>query len=306
VTLHAASASLDVTSARTASDRRPTPARGRPPTRVSTLLAVIALAVALAWLMTKALGLTASSRTGYWLGVAGGSALLVVFLYPLRKRVAFMRRWGAAKPWFLLHMVCGVCGPLIVLVHSGFHIGSINAGVAMTCMLVVAASGIAGRFIYVRIHHGLSGAHWTLAELNALIGASDAQVHSRLAFAPGVERRLHAFREQVGRHEATVGARAMAFVLAAFRARRVRRACRGELAIALNARAAAVGWDADQLHRASVKSVRLVDDYLDAVRRAAQLATYERIFSWWHILHLPLVWLLVLSAIVHVIAVHAY
>lgn len=273
---------------------------------MSTLLVVIALAIALAWLLTTTLGLTASSRTGYWLGVAGGSALLVVFLYPLRKRVAFMRHWGAAKPWFLLHMVCGVCGPLIVLVHSGFHIGSINAGVAMTCMLVVAASGIAGRFIYMRIHHGLSSAHWTLAELNALIGASDEQVHSRLAFAPGVEQRLHAYRAQLESRAETVAARAAGFLLAALRARRVRHACRRELTIAVKARAAAVGWDAGQLRRAFAKSERLVDDYLDAVRRAAQLATYERIFSWWHILHLPLVWLMVLSAIVHVIAVHAY
>jgi hypothetical protein len=67
-----------------------------------------------------------------------------------------------------------------------------------------------------------------------------------------------------------------------------------------------VGWNGEQCRRAAAKSARLVDDYLDAVRRAAQLATYERIFSWWHILHLPLVWLLVLSAVVHVVAVHAY
>lgn len=305
MTLQAASASLDASPAVAPAARRPS-GPGRPPTRIATLLVVIALAVAAAWFATMALGLTASSRAGYWLGVAGGSALLFVFAYPLRKRVGFMRRWGAAKPWFVLHMICGICGPLIVLVHSGFHVGSINAAVAMTCMLVVAASGIAGRFIYVRIHHGLSGAHWTLGELNALIGSSDEQLHSRLAFAPGVERRLHAFREQVERREATLAGRAVAFVLAAARARRVRRACRRELTIALKARAAAVGWSADQLRRAFAKSARLVDDYLDAVRRAAQLATYERIFSWWHVLHLPLVWLLVLSAIVHVVAVHAY
>jgi hypothetical protein len=282
------------------------PLAGRPPTRISILLVAVAIAVGGAWLATAAFGLTASSRLGYWLGVAGGSALLVVFLYPMRKRLRFMRAWGPARPWFIVHMVCGLCGPLVVLVHSGFHIGSINAGVAMSCMVVVAASGIAGRFIYVRIHHGLSGAHWTLAELNVLIGASDAQVHSRLAFAPGVERRLHAFREQVERREATLGGRIAAFLLAAFRASQVRRQCRRELAIALQARAAAVGWNGEQCRRAAAKSARLVDDYLDAVRRAAQLATYERIFSWWHVLHLPLVWLLVLSAVVHVVAVHAY
>lgn len=282
------------------------PTARRPPTRISILLLTVAVAVGVAWLATSAFGVTASSRLGYWLGVAGGCAMLVVFLYPMRKRLRFMRTWGPARPWFIAHMVCGLCGPLIVLAHSGFHIGSINAGVAMSCMLIVAASGIVGRFIYVRIHHGLSGAHWTLGELNAVIGASDAQVRSRLAFAPGVEQRLHRFRDQVERREATVTGRTAAFLLAAVRAKQVRRECRRELTIALKARGAAVGWDSGQLQRASLKATRLVDDYLEAVRRAAQLATYERIFSWWHILHLPLVWLLVLSAIVHVVAVHAY
>lgn len=278
----------------------------RQPTPVRTLVVAVGLAVGLAWFVTNAFGLTATSRLGYWLGVVGGSAMLVVFLYPMRKRLGFMRAWGAAKPWFVAHMVCGIVGPLIVLVHSGFHIGSINAGVAMFCMLTVAASGIVGRFVYVRIHHGLSGAHWTLAELQAAVGASDAQVHSRLAFAPGVEQRLHALHTRLMTPAPTVLARMAKFLTAALHARVARARCRRDLVVALKARAAAVGWDRSQYRRALAKSTRLVDDYLDAVQRAAQLAAYERIFSWWHVLHLPLVWLLVLSAIAHVVAVHAY
>jgi hypothetical protein len=176
----------------------------------------------------------------------------------------------------------------------------------MFCMLTVAASGIVGRFVYIRIHHGLSGAHWTLAELHAAVGASDAQVHSRLAFAPGVEKTLHEFHGRMVEPKATALARAGSFLTAALHARVARLRCRRDLAVALNARAAAVGWDRSQYRRALAKSTRLVDEYVDAVQRAAQLAAYERIFSWWHILHLPLVWLLVLSAIAHVVAVHAY
>jgi hypothetical protein len=285
--------------------RRPAPS-ARHPTPIGVLVAAIALAIGLAWIVTTMLGLNAATPAGYWLGVVGGSAMLVVFLYPMRKRMSFMRRWGAAKPWFVAHMVCGIVGPLIVLVHSGFHIGSINAGVAMFCMLTVAASGIVGRFVYIRIHHGLSGAHWTLAELQAAVGASDAQVHSRLAFAPGVEQRLHALHQRLTLPGATALARVGKFMTAALHARVARTRCRRDLVLALKARAAAVGWDRSQYRRALAKSTRLVDDYVDAVQRAAQLAAYERIFSWWHVLHLPLVWLLVLSAVAHVVAVHAY
>jgi hypothetical protein len=283
-----------------------TPARVRQPTSVRVLLVVTTAAVVLAWATSRWLGFTAASPAGYWLGVAGGCAMLVVFLYPMRKRFAFMRGWGAAKPWFIAHMVCGIVGPLIVLVHSGFHIGSINAGVAMTCMLLVAGSGIAGRFVYVRIHHGLSGAHWTLAELQTLIGASDAQVHSRLAFAPAVEQRLHDFHARLAGPKAGAAERIGAFLSASVRAAVVRARCRRDLTIALKARSAAARWDRSQYQRALAKSTQLVDTYLDAVLRAAQLAAYERLFSWWHVLHVPLVWLLVLSAIAHVVAVHAY
>jgi hypothetical protein len=47
-------------------------------------------------------------------------------------------------------------------------------------------------------------------------------------------------------------------------------------------------------------------NYLQAVRDAAQFNTYERLFSWWHIFHIPLVYMMVFSAFYHVYAVHAY
>ena len=40
--------------------------------------------------------------------------------------------------------------------------------------------------------------------------------------------------------------------------------------------------------------------------RVAQFSLYERLFALWHILHLPIFFLMVLSAIVHVVAVHMY
>jgi hypothetical protein len=43
-----------------------------------------------------------------------------------------------------------------------------------------------------------------------------------------------------------------------------------------------------------------------AVVRVAQYTAYERVFALWHVAHLPFVYLLVISAVVHVVAVHAY
>jgi hypothetical protein len=49
-----------------------------------------------------------------------------------------------------------------------------------------------------------------------------------------------------------------------------------------------------------------VSEYMQGVQRVAQFNTYERLFSLWHVLHVPFVYMLVLSAIAHVVAVHMY
>jgi hypothetical protein len=54
---------------------------------------------------------------------------------------------------------------------------------------------------------------------------------------------------------------------------------------------------------------RLVDlstGYFQAVRRAAEFAFYDRLLRLWHLLHLPLFFILVATAVVHIIAVHMY
>ena len=43
-----------------------------------------------------------------------------------------------------------------------------------------------------------------------------------------------------------------------------------------------------------------------AARRVAEFESCERLFSAWHILHMPLFVMLVIVGIVHVIAVHVY
>ena len=55
--------------------------------------------------------------------------------------------------------------------------------------------------------------------------------------------------------------------------------------------------------RAATADIRA---FVDAVVRAAQLGFYDRLFAFWHLLHMPLFVLLLLTGIVHVIAVHLY
>jgi len=94
---------------------------------------------------------------GYWMGVVGAVMMLVVLAYPLRKHVRFAYGWGNIRAWFWMHIVLGILGPLVILLHSNFQTNSLNAAVALYSMLLVAGSGIAGRFIFQRVNRGLHG-----------------------------------------------------------------------------------------------------------------------------------------------------
>ncbi len=49
-----------------------------------------------------------------------------------------------------------------------------------------------------------------------------------------------------------------------------------------------------------------VDRRIAATRRVAAFEGYERLFSLWHALHIPLIFMMIIAAVIHVIAVHVY
>jgi hypothetical protein len=271
------------------------------------LTAVVVLQIAIAYVVSRTGWFTPGSDLGYWLGVAGGLMMLALLAYPLRKHVKVLRGLGGIRHWFRLHMVCGIAGPLLILVHSTFHIGSLNAGVALVSMLLVAGSGIVGRFIYVHIHHGLYGEKASLREIQGRLGLDEADVKSKLHLvAPEVEARLLAFEKFALRADVTPFHRAWRFMTLGLRGLSVLRAATRELEVAYRLRAEVRGWEPAKLNRRLTAARALVARYLKNVISVAQFSAYERLFSLWHVLHVPLVYMLAVSAVVHVVAVHMY
>jgi hypothetical protein len=244
--------------------------------------------------------------TSYWIAVAGGSAMLVLFTYPLRKHVRMFRHLGKVKWWFWFHLCMGIGGPWLILVHSGFEVRSLNAGVALYSMLIVVGSGIIGRFIYARIHRGLNGEQTSLRELSERAGLVESEARSRLRHSPRVEARLLAFEQRELRVSPGWITHLRQVTILPLQQGFAYLACIFELRRSLNAVSRDRRWDAAELKRRKRHSRKLVDRYLRAVVRVAQFTAFERVFALWHLAHLPFVYLLVISAVVHVVAVHAY
>ena len=267
-------------------------------------LLVIALCVG--WLLRDVGIVDPAEGVGYWLGIVGGSLMLVLLLYPTIKKSRFVQRMGLLKHWFRVHMILGLVGPLLVLYHCNFQVSAINSTVALYSMLLVAASGIVGRYFYSRIHRGLYGRRATVEELRS--DMADALENSRgiAAILPNFVGRLHAISEELLGDQFTRKLNIRRSLTWAVKHHVVRLGLYFQIRRELRARAIvsdAIRANAPELRRVATQ---YMSDQVRLLRRIAQLSFYERLFSLWHVLHLPMFILLVLSGLVHVLAVHMY
>ena len=143
--------------------------------RIRIFYLVIVLILFSGWQGRSQGYLTPEQGPGYALGIIGGLLMLLLLLYPLRKHMRWTRLLGPVRHWFRAHMLMGVIGPVCILYHCNFRLGSMNGNIALFSMLLVALSGLTGRYFYTRIHYGLYGQKADLA----LLG-SDAPTAARL------------------------------------------------------------------------------------------------------------------------------
>ncbi len=254
-------------------------------------------AVGAGWHFRDQTTITAETGIGYGLGVAGASGMLLLLLYSARKRLRWMHGWGRLRPWFQVHMLLGILGPVAILFHANFTFGSTNSSVALTTMLIVMTSGIAGRFIYSKITHGLYGRRASLRELRERLEITKERLGNEIPLGATAMARLTALERNSLPAEGRVR-RAARLLTLPLQAMRARRAIHRELE----------SNTADVATRRSLQQTASehIDAYVHALIKEAQFTTYERLFSKWHALHVPLLFLLIATGIVHVVAVHMY
>ena len=258
------------------------------------------------WLLRDAEYTVADQGLGYALGISGGVMMLLLLLYPVRKQARFMRNWGALRYWFRMHMLFGVLGPVAILFHCNFHLGAINSNVALFSMLIVAGSGLIGRYVYTKIHFGLYGHRATLEDLKARSGSIEGDVQGALSQVPGVAQQLQTFHHIAVRPYTGVLAGLRTLMILGFAARRTRRRAVSALARWMKQQAKTQGWESRIYRQRLAHQRQLVETYIYCLRQVAEFSAYERLFALWHVLHIPLFFMLVLAGIVHVFAVHIY
>ncbi len=272
---------------------------------VAFTVAVLAI-LYLSWHYRDEGHLTPETGTGYWLGIIGSVMMGVLLLYPLRKRMRIFRNLGKTASWFFWHMILGIVGPMLVLIHSNWKFASYNATVATIVTLVVVASGIIGRYLYTKVNMGLYGRKAELRQimhdasvLKAALGEDVAQANqfheSLQAFEAKILAPRHNFLSQIWAF-LTLGLR-----LVILRKQLTRLA---NAIIASESKRRRWSWNERRKRRAFVQQhLRL---YSAVIGKAARFAVFERLFALWHVLHMPTFFLLVATTVTHIIAVHLY
>ena len=153
-------------------------------------------------------------------------------------------------------------------------------------MLTVAGSGLIGRYLYAKIHHGLYGSKATLKELHEEL--ADSHNDQTPALFPELFSRLQqittAALAPAGSGWADAG-RALAWNLRKqYLQYSLMRCVRREL----QKRIAASPGLAQHRRHIERDAREFVRQHLAIVRKVAELGFYERLFGLWHVFHLPM------------------
>lgn len=91
------------------------------------------------------------SPAGRTLGVVGVMLMLITqTVYSARKRSRQAARWGSMESWLRAHVVTGLVGAYLIILHSSWRFNGL-AGIVTLLMLLIVISGFVGRYIYTTV-----------------------------------------------------------------------------------------------------------------------------------------------------------
>jgi hypothetical protein len=229
-----------------------------------------------------------SGGLGHGFGILGTFMMIAgVLVYMIRKRARSLFNLGYLKHWLELHIFLCSVGPLLVLYHTSFKFGGIVA-ISFWSMVAVVLSGVIGRFIYVQIPRTIQGNELDIRQLNEI--SSDISARLRREISGG--EKLVAEIENItdlNRYKKVTLANSFLYIL----------------------------WDSlrikttvyrikKEMHKIYVPSMktkeilRLTRQKLILSRRIALLRISQRLFKYWHIVHLPFAITMFVIMFIHV------
>ena len=227
-----------------------------------------------------------SGDIGLGYGIIGTLMMVVgVTGYSLRRRVRLLQRWGKLKTWLGVHIFLCTMGPFLILLHTTLKFGGI-VSIAFWSMTAVVASGVFGRYVYVRIPKTLNG---QFLSLQAIEERRQSMLHriAERAHLPEeeVESLIRTAKRPPPRGFLAAMAQSFWYDLTASRTDRKLHSLLFRKGVPRGARTAVV---------------RLFRDEMALEHQVALLTPFQRLFKYWHLFHMPLAIVMLVVVLVHV------
>lgn len=239
-----------------------------------------------------------SGPIGQSLGIIAFLLFLFLWLYPVRKKLRVLAFTGSTKAWLDVHVAAGLLIPLLAATHGGWRFGGI-IGLGYGAMFVVCCSGVAGRYLYMRIPRARDGLALTIDEIDARRDEMLARLAETTGLAQSVIREL---LEPERRPTKGLG------VIGTFRRLHsddLRRR-RSAKALAREWKRAAAEGRAPAIDRSHIRSVvRLAGRQMALAQQIKILDSTHRVFRYWHAAHRPVAVTALLAVVLHVVVVIA-
>ncbi|MGE0710845.1 MAG: hypothetical protein AB7N76_01830 [Planctomycetota bacterium] len=128
--------------------------------------------------------LNANRPIGLWSGIAASALFLANLTYVLRRRFGVLAKLISMRLWLNLHMVCGVLGGSLILVHSGLLADNLIARASAAAIAFAIVSGLFGRYVLSHVPRRQEGDVAGRAELAALLAQLRGDLRRKLAPYP--------------------------------------------------------------------------------------------------------------------------
>jgi hypothetical protein len=219
-----------------------------------------------------------SGIMGHGLGITGTLFILFgVVIYITRKRYGFMEKYLKLKYLLEFHIFLCVLGPIMILYHTSFKFGGI-VSVAFWSMVAVVLSGVIGRFIYTQIPRTIEGRELSLSEVKdshtQLVETLKAYEKSRFDISEMIDKKKQHYGWGIKGY---------------LQRRRQIMTIRHLLKVS-NAKT-----------EDKKRIIKLVKQEISLASRIERLLLMQKLFKYWHVVHLPFALILLVIVTLHVI-----
>lgn len=229
-----------------------------------------------------------SGLIGHGIGIIGSIMMILgIVIYMVRKRVRKFSRIGILKYWLEFHIFLCSVGPLLILYHTAFKFGGLVA-VSFWSMLAVVVSGIIGRFIYVQIPRNIQGNELSFEQLNKMNDDFYFKLRNEYKVEDSILLMLDDFTDVEDYKSFSVFEIIMKIIPEYFSKRKK------------------IAEIKKNLHKSRIGKEKITEilsiskSKLLLVRRIGLLTTMQKIFKYWHIVHLPFALIMIIIMFVHI------